>query len=207
MLPHSLQVNSIKSAWQLLSDDDKKIAIEELLHDVGYVLWTDYLHGAPRPRDNLPPLGDERDFWITTALKRTFPNENIITIQTFNRFRLILDMIEEQTIGVYTNFDDNYTKLIFYGKQLSDDYDPVSIPMDTTINQVIQRALTYDLIFTKIHYVIMNDAIVLGRPIGFDLPLSTLVFGFAHHAELMEMAGYNIEKIPMYTDQDNLDEV
>ena len=207
MLPHSLQVKAIKAAWQLLSKEDKHIAIEELMDDVGYVMWVDPLYGAPKPKDNLPPLYEERDFWIIQALKRTFPSENVITNETFNRFKLILDMIEEQTVGVHLDFHSGYTKFIFYGKELSDECTPV-IPQENPIEQIILRALTYDLIFAKIHYVRMNDAIVLGKPIGFDLPLSSLVFGFSKHCEMLSIAGYNIEKIiPIYTDQDqeNLD--
>jgi len=92
----SLQVMSIRSAFTLLSDDDKYDAIETLLNDLGILAWRDIKYGP-----------------LLNSLIR-MESARMITKTEFERMNQLIQVFVKQSLGSSYDPGVSKTKMFIY---------------------------------------------------------------------------------------------
>jgi hypothetical protein len=169
----SLQVISIRSAFTLLSDDDKYDAIETLMSDLGILAWHDNKHDGP----------------LLRSLIR-MESSRIISKPDFDRMNQLIQVFVRQSLG--SSYDSGVSggKLIIYS--------PTSSHMNNNDGLInIQNDINHCLQ----HYTPLNIRIfgsVDGKPI--QIWMSHLVHHYSENVEKLTAFGYDLSGVLLNDD-------
>lgn len=100
----SLQVMSIRSAFTLLSEDDKYDAIETLLNDLGILAWHDTKHSGP----------------LLNSLIR-MESARMISKTVLDRMNQLIQVFVKQSVGSSYDSGVSRSKLIIYSSSIQPD--------------------------------------------------------------------------------------
>lgn len=166
----SLQVISIRSAFTLLSDDDKYFAIETLMNDLGILAWHDNKHDGP----------------LLRSLIR-MENSRMISKPDFDRMKQLIQVFVKQSLGSSYDPGVSMAKLFIYS--------PI-VPVDRMNNTNGPLNLQNDINDCLSHYTPLNIRII-GHINGKieHIWMSHLLHHYSENVEKLIAFGYDLSGV------------